>query len=126
MPTVKDVVNAQTHSEATPSTLSTPEKTNAIIPRSRLKDLSHDDILNAMEKHAWTIQYAAQDLGISRPSMYKLLESHPEIRRVEQIAQEEIRQAWEQAQQSVEHCASRLRTPSEALRRHLKGLGLIE
>jgi DNA-binding NtrC family response regulator len=126
MPTVKDVINAQSRSEATPSTLSAPEKTNAIIPRSRLKDLSHDDILNAMEKHAWTIQYAAQDLGISRPSMYKLLESHPEIRRVEQIAQEEIRQAWEQAQQSVEHCASRLRTPNEALRRHLKGLGLLE
>jgi two-component system nitrogen regulation response regulator GlnG len=102
------------------------EKSNGIIPRSRLKDLSHDDILNAMERNAWTIQYAAQDLGISRPSMYKLLESHPEIRRIEQIAQEDIRQAWEESQNNVERCASRLRTPNEALRRHLKGLGLIE
>jgi two-component system nitrogen regulation response regulator GlnG len=103
-----------------------PDRNNNITPRNRLKDLSHADVLNAMEKHGWTIQYAAQYLGVSRPSMYKLLEAHPEIRRVEQINQEEIRQAWELTQNNIELCASRLRTPNEALRRHLKGLGLID
>lgn len=131
---ISSVTNSVTNSATPPTTTATTivspntasEKSNGIIPRSRLKDLSHDDILNAMERNAWTIQYAAQDLGISRPSMYKLLESHPEIRRIEQIAQEDIRQAWEESQNNVERCASRLRTPNEALRRHLKGLGLIE
>ncbi|MDO9193320.1 MAG: hypothetical protein Q7U12_10520, partial [Undibacterium sp.] len=62
---------------------------------------------------------------ISRPSMYKLLEAHAQIRRIEQISEEEIRQSLETSAGDVERCASLLKTPSEALRRHLRGLGLL-
>lgn len=93
--------------------------------RKKIRDLTEDDIVNAMENHGWTIQYAADDLGISRPSMYKLIESNSQIRRVEQIPAEEIRAQLQLANNHVEQCASRLKTPSEALRRHLKGLGWI-
>ncbi|WMW79795.1 sigma 54-interacting transcriptional regulator [Undibacterium cyanobacteriorum] len=95
------------------------------IERKKLRDLSEEDVISAMEKHAWTIQYAAEDLGISRPSMYKLIESNKQIRRVEQIPADELRSQFDNAAGEVEKCASLLKTPSEALRRHLKGLGWI-
>lgn len=95
------------------------------IERKKLSNLSEQDVVDAMEKHRWTIQYAAQDLGISRPSMYKLIDSNQQIRRVEQIPADEIRQNLDQARGDVEQCASLLKTPSEALRRHLRGLGLV-
>ena len=98
---------------------------NHTTERVKLTELSDADVLNAMEKNFWTIQYAAQDLGISRPSMYKLLEANAHIRRPEQISLEELTKAIEECKGEVEPCASLLKTPSEALRRHLKGLGLI-
>ncbi len=78
-----------------------------------------------MENNDWQILGAAQSLGISRPSMYKLLDSHSQIRRAEQIPHAEISTALDQADGDLEACARRLRTPSEALRRHLRGLGLL-
>lgn len=94
-------------------------------PRKKLTELSEADVLTAMQENDWTIQAAAQQLGISRPSMYKLLETHSQIRRVEQIAVEEIRSALAASDGDVERCAALLKTPSEALRRHLRGLGLL-
>jgi DNA-binding NtrC family response regulator len=95
----------------------------AATARKKLTELSDTDVLEALENNAWYIQAAAQTLGISRPSMYKLLEQHPQIRRVEQIPPEEIRHALKTSAGDMEHCASLLKTPSEALRRHLRGLG---
>jgi two-component system nitrogen regulation response regulator GlnG len=98
---------------------------NAHIERKKLRDLTEQDVIDAMHRHGWTIQYAADDLGISRPSMYKLIEANSQIRRVEQIPAEEIRAHLDAVNNHVEDCAARLKTPSEALRRHLKGLGWI-
>jgi DNA-binding NtrC family response regulator len=120
------------NASSTPATSNTNRINNASdegksapMERKKIRDLTEDDIVNAMENHGWTIQYAADDLGISRPSMYKLIESNSQIRRVEQIPAEEIREQLQLANNHVEQCASRLKTPSEALRRHLKGLGWI-
>lgn len=96
------------------------------IERKKLRDLTEQDVVDAMHRHGWTIQYAADDLGISRPSMYKLIEANSQIRRVEQIPAEEIREYLTAANNHVEQCAAQLKTPSEALRRHLKGLGWID
>jgi len=92
--------------------------------RKKLADITEQDVLEAMERQHWYIQGAATALGISRPSMYKLLEAHPQIRRPEQIAAEEIRRSLEASAGDWERCAAALKTPAEALRRHLRGLGL--
>ncbi|WP_317205375.1 helix-turn-helix domain-containing protein, partial [Janthinobacterium sp.] len=89
-------------------------------PRTRLADVGELDILEAMESSAWQIQGAAQALGISRPSLYKLLDKHAQIRRAEAIPAEEIRAALLAHAGDLARCASALKTPSEALRRHLR------
>jgi DNA-binding NtrC family response regulator len=93
--------------------------------RRKPAELSEQDVLAAMDKHAWCIQDAANELGISRPSMYKLLEAHPQIRNVVHIPYDELMRAYEQSGGDLARCAALLRTPSDSLRRHLRVLGIL-
>lgn len=92
--------------------------------RRRLADIGNDDLLQAMEDNAWQISGAAQQLGVSRPSLYKLIEAHPAIRSALAIPAQEIGDAWQASGHDLAACAAQLKTPSEALRRHLRALGL--
>lgn len=90
--------------------------------RTRLAELSSAQLIDALEQQAWQIKGAAAVLGISRPSLYKLLEAHPDIRSADAIDEAELLTAWD-ATGELTTCASRLRTPAEALRRRLRALG---
>lgn len=92
--------------------------------RGRRAMPDHEEVLAAMDGNGWRILSAAQALGISRPTMYKLLDEHPEIRRPERIAEEELRSALAACGGAVDRCAAQLRTPAEALRRYLGALGI--
>jgi transcriptional regulator with AAA-type ATPase domain len=92
--------------------------------RARLHELGEEDVLAAMEQSAWYIQGAAQVLGISRPSMYKLLAAHSQIRSAERIPADEIVRAFASCGGDLEDCASLLKTPTEGLRRELRVLNL--
>lgn len=54
--------------------------TSARPARVRLAELTPQMIAQALEKHDWQIRPAALELGISRPSLYKLLETYPQLR----------------------------------------------
>lgn len=107
------------------TTVATTASKPSSAPRKKLTEFSEVAVLAALEDNDWYLQAAAQQLEISRPSMYKLLETHSQIRRVDQIAEVEIRQAFDASRSDVERCASLLKTPSEALRRHLRVLGWL-
>ena len=93
--------------------------------RRKPAELSADEVLEAMEQNGWEILGAARALGVSRPSLYKLLESHPQIRRPERIGSDELLAAFDASGGDVGRCASILQTPGEALRRHLRALGVL-
>jgi two-component system nitrogen regulation response regulator GlnG len=93
-----------------------------VPPARRPQALCEQDILRALDNNGWEIQGAARELGISRPSMYKLIETHSAIRRPEQIDVEDLRAALEASAGVIERCAARLRTPAEALRRHVRAM----
>ena len=118
MPVVAEVV-------APPSAAVSSSSAAASRPaRRKVSELSDDDLVDAMEKSQWQILAASKMLGISRPTVYKLLEAHPRIRFPANISEEEIREAWEASKGDLQRCASRLMTPAEALRRHAGLLGL--
>ncbi|RFP17535.1 sigma-54-dependent Fis family transcriptional regulator [Duganella sp. BJB488] len=87
--------------------------------RKKPSDLNDQDVLNAMMRHAWTIQAAAQALGISRPSLYKLLERHAEIRPAHAIPVDELKVALAACEGDLTRCAAMLKTPVEPLRRQV-------
>lgn len=80
--------------------------------------LSEADVLNAMSNNQWYIQGAAAELGISRPSLYKLLQRY--TRSPAQIPTAEILAALHIYPDDLARCAAHLKTPTEALRRHLR------
>ena len=88
--------------------------------RRRLNSISDDAVLDAMAAGRWRVLGAARWLGVSRPSMYKLLARHPQIRPVDAIGREELACALAQHGHDLERCAAQLHTPLEALRRHVK------
>ena len=79
----------------------------------------------ALEENAWQVGAAAAALGVSRPSMYKLIDDHPDIRPAAAIPLAELQSAVGACGDDVVLCAQILKTPSEALRRHLRGVGLL-
>ena len=85
----------------------------------RLSHVSDEEVVDAMERSGWRILGAARLLGVSRPSMYKLLAANRLVRAPEKIAEAEIRQALAHNDGDLERCAAALKTPSEALRRHV-------
>ena len=93
--------------------------------RRKPSELSAHDVLAAMDQHAWCIQDAATALGISRPSLYKLLEANPQVRKVVHIPYDELMRAYQQSGGDLARCAALLRTPSDSLRRHLRVLGVL-
>jgi len=119
-----DIVPSLAQSIALPAPAAAPVVPASRPVRRKVSELSEDDIVEAMEKSQWQILAAAKQLGISRPTVYKLLESHPRIRFPADIAEEEIRAAWHVCGGDLQRCASRLMTPAEALRRHAGLLGL--
>ncbi|MES2153367.1 MAG: sigma 54-interacting transcriptional regulator [Pseudomonadota bacterium] len=92
--------------------------------RPVLANFSEHDVLQAMEQNGWRIRAAALALGISRPSMYKLLAVHSQVRAVEDIPREEIALALQRHGADLQRSAAQLKTPSEALRRHVRQWGL--
>ena len=117
------------HDSAINITHSTPpgsaSQAKPSAPRKRLHELSEDDVTRAMIENDWYIQGAAQALGISRPSMYKLLDQHSQIRRPEQIAHHELQTVLQLHKMNIELSAAELKTPSEALRRYARAINLI-
>ena len=93
-------------------------------PRRKPSDITDAEVLQAMAANEWNIQAAARDLGISRPTMYKLLDAHREIRWAERIPADEIEQALTACAGDVGRCAELLKTPTESLRREVRRLAL--
>jgi len=92
--------------------------------RTDLACIDDDAVLAAMQHSGWEIRGAAHQLGISRPSLYKLLAAHPQIRTAAAIPLAELQAALSACEGDIQRCAMTLTTPYEALRRHVQGLGL--
>ncbi|RZT04561.1 two-component system, NtrC family, nitrogen regulation response regulator GlnG [Duganella sp. CF402] len=89
-------------------------------PRRMLETVSDDAVLTALEHSNWCIRKAAEVLGVSRPSMYKLLARHPQVRLPVAIPPPELAEALARHGGDTARAAAALKTPSEALRRHLR------
>lgn len=100
------------------------DRTQGAAPSKAGRELP--DILSALDSSGWLIQGAARTLGVSRPTMYKLIKHHPGIRRAQEIDSAELLAALAAGRNDIQRCASILRTPAEALRRHLRTLRMAD
>ncbi|MES2128642.1 MAG: sigma 54-interacting transcriptional regulator [Pseudomonadota bacterium] len=81
---VPQLANFTRVDKPSPSALAKVAEQTVVAPKARrqkLSELSYAEIAEAMERNGHQVVGAARELGISRPSLYKLLEAYPDLRR---------------------------------------------
>jgi two-component system nitrogen regulation response regulator GlnG len=89
-------------------------KTEGQGPLADRAPISHDKLLDALERNDFKIASASRDLGISRTTMYALIRRDPELRKAS-----ELRRLRDEFQGDIDQLAKRLRVSLRALQLRL-------
>jgi two-component system nitrogen regulation response regulator GlnG len=106
---------------APPPVPPTPERAVFRSPQ----DVSEEELLAALAAHRWQPRAAARQLGISRPSLYFLLDTFPGTRKAMDLSGEEIAAAGERCGGNRREMAAMLQVSEAGIRRRMKQLGLL-
>jgi len=93
-------------------------------PRRKPSEVTEPELVEALRACAWDLKAAADRLRIPRPSMYDLIEKHPNIRTAGSLGADEIAQCFRDCAGDLDAMAARLQVSRRALHRRVKELGL--
>ncbi|SEU32249.1 sigma 54-interacting transcriptional regulator [Stigmatella erecta] len=92
--------------------------------RRKPSEVSDAELLEALRASAWDLKAAAQRLGITRPSLYVLIEKSPSLRTAGDLSVEEISRCYQECQGDLDTMARRLEVSKRGLQRRVRELGL--
>ena len=81
-------------------------------------------LLAALRANRWSVRPTARDLGISKTSLYTLIEQSPRIRKAADLDATELKAAYDACGGDIAAMSDRLEVSSSGLRLRLKELGL--
>jgi len=84
------------------------------------------EILSALRDNAWEIKPAAAQLGVSRPSLYVLIEKIPGLRKAADLSRAEILEEQARCGGDLAAVAQRLEVSRSGLLLRMKQLGISE
>ena len=90
----------------------------------RPAEIGEDDLLAAMRDNRFSIGRTAQQLGISRSSLYALIERSRRLRKARDIGQEEMQRCLAECGGDLNDMVERLEVSEKALKLRMKELGL--
>ena len=90
--------------------------------RRRPAEIGAEELEETLRAHRFEPAAAARELGISRPSIYYLIQQHPHLQTARDLDDEEIEEALSASNGHVATAAQRLQVSARALRRRLKEL----
>ncbi|HEY4562261.1 MAG TPA: sigma-54 dependent transcriptional regulator, partial [Thermoanaerobaculia bacterium] len=93
--------------------------------RRKPADISQDELLAVLRAHRWRLKSAAEELGISRPSLYVLIERCPAIRKAGDLKVEEIVLCHRECGGDLDLMVECLKVSRDALHRRTRELGLV-
>lgn len=102
-----------------------PSSRPAAARRRKPADVSQDELLAVLRTHRWRLKRAAEELGISRPSLYVLIEHCPAIRKAGDLKVEEIVLCHRECGGDLDLMVERLMVSRDALHRRVRELGLV-
>ncbi len=103
----------------------TPEPTTTVAKRRRPRDITEEELRAALKDNHWDLKPTAQQLHISRPSLYKLMKKFEHIRTAGELTLEEITAGFRECEGDTTQMAARLEVSEHALRRRVRELGLM-
>jgi two-component system nitrogen regulation response regulator GlnG len=83
-----------------------------------------DELLKALRENRWNLKRAADMLGISRPSLYALIDACPKVRKAGDLTREEIESAIERCVGNIEAMVDSLKVSKRGLKMRMKELGM--
>jgi two-component system nitrogen regulation response regulator GlnG len=101
----------------------------AAPPRTAFRspqDVSEEELLAALAANRWQPRETARQLGISRPSLYFLLDAFPSTRKAMDLSIEEIAEAGARCGGRLREMAAMLQVSEAGIRRRMKQLGLLK
>ena len=109
----------------------TPSKslteTAVAVPRRWLRrpsEVDDEELLGALADHRWQLRPTARALGVSRATLYRLIDACPEIRKAVDLTADEIVAALDGARGDHRAAALELRVSPQGLKRRITALGL--
>ena len=90
----------------------------------RPSEVGEEELLAALRACSWDIKAAADRLGITRPSLYMLIDKSPHLRTAGDVSTEELTRCFHECQGDLDAMVKRLEVSKRALQRRLKDLGL--
>jgi two-component system nitrogen regulation response regulator GlnG len=109
-----------------PSAAAEADAPEPVVRASRrtLEDIPEEEVAEVMRKHRFEPGPAAQELGISRTSLYVLLERHPHLKKAKDLSADDIRRALDAHGRRLPAAAEQLGVSVRALRLRMSDLGL--
>ncbi len=93
-------------------------------PRRKPSEVTEEELVAALRAERWNLKAAAAALGVSRTSLYALLQRSPNVRAASDVPAAEIRRAHQRHGGDLEAMVDELEISERALRQRLKDLGL--
>jgi two-component system nitrogen regulation response regulator GlnG len=87
-------------------------------------EVTEAELVEALRAHHWEVKLAAEHLGISRPSLYLLIDKFPSLRKAGDLSREEILEARELCGGSLDAMVARLEVSKKGLVQRITQLGI--
>ena len=98
--------------------------TESPVNKRKPSQISRDELAQVLRAHRFELQATAEELGISRASVYQLIDRHPQLRNTSDFSEDELRQAYQACEGDLELMMERLQVSQIGLRRRLRAMGL--
>lgn len=87
-------------------------------------EVSEDELLEALEVHRWRVKPSAAALGVSRATLYRLIDGSERLRKAAEIDRQEIEEALARSSGDLAAAARSLQVSPEGLRIRMTALGV--
>ena len=88
-------------------------------------EITEAELLDALRKHRFKINATAEELGLSRANLYRLIDECPKIRKAVDLSLDEIEKALARHAGGLEGAAGDLEVSLRGLKRRMTELGLV-
>ncbi len=113
--------------DSTADELTAPDSSDSIPERPSYRSpagIRESELIEALRANRWRLQATADQLGVSRASLYDLINRSPEVRKAGDLSREEIEDARERSEGSLEAMVDALEVSERGLLRRMTQLGL--
>jgi len=87
-------------------------------------DVEEEEMLSTLRECRWNVKQAADILGISRPSLYALIDACPKVRKASELSRDEIVECLEKCASNLDAMVDELMVSKRGLKMRMKELGI--